>query len=175
MTFVLRLQLVAFVAAVLVCIAWTKLVYYDGLHQKLERLRRHCMIHAGMIASVSAWAMSMGFSLHHSTGIVIQDQQQTIQNLATGRLNHTGENHAGMAQQITNAMAYKTIEVTTPNGTKVSFGGDGRAAIRSGLFGSGSERRSSSGSGGCSSCESWMGDSGIAGVPVPGIGSGTVF
>ena len=132
MTVGMQFQLVVFVGAVIVCVAWTKLVYYDGLHRHLARLRRHCIMHAGMIASVSVWAMSMGFNLHHTAVEIIEQKNETIQQLATG-LQKQGVSDVGLGQQIafvahqqaaTEASDYepaRTIEIRTPSGTVVSF------------------------------------------------------
>jgi len=131
MTYVMQTQLAVFIVAVLVCVGWTKLVYYDGLYRELIRLRRHCMMHAVMIASVSFWAMAMGFNLHHSAVEVITEQRETIQQLATG-LQSQGERNVGIAQQIAfvgaesdpiampGGSAERSVEVKTPSGTVIT-------------------------------------------------------
>jgi len=69
----------------------------------------------------------MGFNLHHTAVEVIATQQETIQQLATGRINSSGSNNATQAQSISHLVAHKTVEVTTPGGIKVAWTSKGLA------------------------------------------------
>jgi hypothetical protein len=122
----MTIQMLFFLAAVLVCVAWTKLVYIDGMRQQLLRMRRHCMMHAGMISGVCVWAMAMGFNLHHKQESVIEKQQETIQQLVSGQQSQ-GEKNVGFGRPIANvgslewdATSAPALEYTTDGGTVVT-------------------------------------------------------
>jgi len=136
MNIIMQIQIVLFLISVIVCVAWTRMVYYDGLMQQIKRLRRHCVMHAAMISGVSFWAMSIGFNLHHSAIETINQQAETIQHLATGINKSSGVSNNGTgfamafgktAESDVNESTSPTIDVTTPNGTSVSVSLDGRA------------------------------------------------
>jgi hypothetical protein len=128
-------QIVCVMFILATCVAATRLIYHDGITGNKRRLLFDCRILAGMIIVLTFWSGNIGYHLQSLYDNKMEAKDKIIENLQAEQKEHgkkianihdheTANNQsqatddtAGNPVSITSGR----IEVTTPNGHKVSW------------------------------------------------------